>query len=46
MINFEIIDVLINLNENENILKIIDFSYWRIYENWIKYCLNIKQKYN
>ena len=45
MINFEIIDVLINLNENENILKILDIFYWRIYEKWIKYCLNIKSKY-
>ena len=31
MINFEIIDKLKNLDENENILKIIDIFYWIIY---------------
>ena len=31
MINFEIIDVLKNLEENENILKILDIFYWKIY---------------
>ena len=45
MINFEIIDVLINLKENENILKILDIFYWKIYENWIKYYLFMKLKY-
>ena len=29
MINFEIINILINLQENENILKIIDIFYWK-----------------
>ena len=32
MINFEIIEVLINLEENENILKIINIFYWKIYK--------------
>ena len=45
MINFEIIDVLINLKENENILKILDIFYWKIYKIWIKYYLFIKYKY-
>ena len=31
MINFDIIDKLKNLEENENILKIIDIFYWKIY---------------
>ena len=43
MINFEIINVLLNLDENENILKIIDIFYWNIYESWIKYCLILQQ---
>ena len=37
MINFEVIEILINLNENENILKIINIFYWKIYKNWNKY---------
>ena len=37
MINFEVIDKLINLDENENILKINDIFYWKIYKKWIKY---------
>ena len=45
MINFDIIEILINLDENENILKIIDIFYWKIYKKWIKYCLVIKNKY-
>ena len=45
MINFEVIDILINLNENENILKILYIFYWNIYKKWIKYCLIIKIKY-
>ena len=45
MINFEVINTLINLDENENILKIINIFYWKIYEEWIKYCLIIKTKY-
>ena len=45
MINFEVIDILINLKENENILKIINIFYWNIYKTWIKYCLFIKNKY-
>ena len=45
MINFEIIDVLINLKENDNILKILDIFYWKIYKKWIKYCLFIKSKF-
>ena len=32
MINFEIIEILINLDENENILKIYDIFYWKIYQ--------------
>ena len=32
MINFDVIDILINLKENENILKIIDIFYWKIYK--------------
>ena len=28
MINFEFIDILKNLKENENILKIIEIFYW------------------
>ena len=31
MIHFDVIDILINLKENENILKIIDIFYWKIY---------------
>ena len=31
MINFEFIDILINLKENENILKINDIFDWNIY---------------
>ena len=45
MINFEIIEILINLQENENILKIINIFYWKIYKEWIKYYLIIKIKY-
>ena len=45
MINFDIIDILINLKENENILKILDIFYWNIYYNWIKYSLFIKNKF-
>ena len=45
MINFEILDVLINLKENENILKILDIFYWKVYEKWIKYYLFIKTEY-
>ena len=36
MINFEIIDKLKNLEENENILKINNIIYWKIYNKWIK----------
>ena len=35
MIHFDVIDILINLKENENILKIIDIFYWKIYKNEI-----------
>ena len=42
MINFEIIDTLINLEENENILKILDIFYWKIYLKWIKYSIHVK----
>ena len=45
MINFEIINILINLKENENILKINDIFYWIIYKKWIKYNIIIKTKY-
>ena len=45
MINFEIIDILINLNENENILKIINIFYWKIYKKWFKFCIILKNKY-
>ena len=45
MINFEIIDTLINLKENENILKINDIFYWNIYINWIKYNIFNKREY-
>ena len=45
MINFEIIDILINLKENENILKINDIFYWKLYKNWIKYCIILQIKY-
>ena len=45
MINFEVIDILINLKENENILKILDIFYWNIYKYWNKYCLFIKYKF-
>ena len=37
MINFDVIDILINLKENENILKIIDIFYWKIYKKWISW---------
>ena len=45
MINFEFIDILKNLKENENILKINNIFYWNIYEKWIKYHVIIKNKY-
>ena len=45
MINFEVIDILINLQENENILKIYNIFYWIIYKKWIKYIIIIKTKY-
>ena len=41
MINFEIINILKKLDENENILKIHNIFYWKIYEEWIKYCIII-----
>ena len=31
MINFDFIDILINLKEYENILKIIEIFYWKVY---------------
>ena len=45
MINFEIIDILTNLDENENILKINNIFYWIIYKKWIKYFIFIKIKF-
>ena len=45
MINFEIIDILTNLKENENILKINNIFNWNIYQKWIKYSLFIKNNY-
>ena len=45
MINFEVIDTLIKLYKNENILKIINIFYWKVYKEWIKYCINIKYRY-
>ena len=36
MIHFDVIDILINLKENENILKIINIFYWKIYKKLIK----------
>ena len=39
MINFDVIDILINLKENENILKIFDIFYWKIYLKWINYII-------
>ena len=42
MINFEVIQILINLKENENILKILDIFYWKIYLKWIKYSIHVK----
>ena len=32
MINFEVIEILKNLDENENILKIIDIFHLKIYQ--------------
>ena len=46
MINFEVIDKLKNLDENENILEIIDIFYWKIYKKWLKYWLIIKDWFN
>ena len=45
MITIDVIDILVNLKENENILKIIDIFYWKKYKNWIKYQIMIKMKY-
>ena len=44
MIDFDKIKKLKDLEENENILKILDIFYWNLYKNWIKYCLFIKIK--
>ena len=44
MINFEIINILLNLDENENILKISNIFYWKIYKKWNKYQIMIKNK--
>ena len=42
MINFEFIDTLLNLEENENISEIIDIFYWKIYLKWINIGLVFK----
>ena len=42
MINFKIIKKLLDLKENENILKINNIFNWILYKNWIKYVIMIK----
>ena len=37
MINFEIIEELKNLKENENILKILDIFWWNLFKWLNKY---------
>ena len=46
MINFEIIEELKNLKENENILKILDIFWWNYLTLFNEYFIIIKTKYN
>ena len=45
MINFDFIEILINLKENENILKINNIFVWNIFKEWINFCIIIKNKF-
>ena len=45
MINFEIIEELKNLKENENILKILDIFWWNLIKLFDNYSIIINTKY-